>query len=71
MMRPEITCVLDAGVEVDEGTLWDTQGQALFWVDIPKGRLHRFGSYDRYEPALEHGRAYGRARASGGRKAPL
>jgi sugar lactone lactonase YvrE len=42
MMRPEITCVLDAGVEVGEGTLWDTQGQALFWVDIPKGRLHRF-----------------------------
>jgi sugar lactone lactonase YvrE len=42
MMRPEITCVLDAGVEAGEGTLWDTQGQALFWVDIPKGRLHRF-----------------------------
>jgi sugar lactone lactonase YvrE len=42
MARPEITCVLDAGAEVGEGALWDVLEQALFWVDIQRGRLHRF-----------------------------
>ena len=42
MARPEIACVLDAGAEVGEGALWDVLEQALFWVDIPSGRLHRF-----------------------------
>jgi L-arabinonolactonase len=42
MAGPEIACVLDAGAEVGEGALWDVQEQALFWVDIPKGHLHRF-----------------------------
>jgi L-arabinonolactonase len=42
MARPEITCVFEAGAEVGEGALWDVLEQALFWVDIPKGRLHRF-----------------------------
>lgn len=42
MARPEITCVLDASAEVGEGALWDVLEQALFWVDIPKGHLHRF-----------------------------
>ena len=42
MARPEIACVLDARAEVGEGALWDVLEQALFWVDIPKGRLHRF-----------------------------
>ena len=30
MMRPEITCVLDAGAEVGEGALWDIQEQARY-----------------------------------------
>lgn len=41
-MALEIACALDAGAEVGEGALWDVREQALFWVDIPQGRLHRF-----------------------------
>jgi L-arabinonolactonase len=42
MAKPEVTRVLDAGAEVGEGAVWDVGEQALFWVDIPRGRLHRF-----------------------------
>jgi len=42
MAQPEIACALAAGAEVGEGALWDVEEQALFWVDIPAARLHRF-----------------------------
>ena len=42
MARPEIRCVLDAKAKTGEGAVWDVAEQALFWVDIPQGLLHRF-----------------------------
>jgi sugar lactone lactonase YvrE len=32
----------DVRAAVGEGLLWDAEERALFWVDIPRGRLHRF-----------------------------
>jgi L-arabinonolactonase len=52
MAKAEVTCALDAGAEVGEGALWDVRQQALFWVDIPRGRLHRF------DPATGHNRTW-------------
>ena len=42
MARPEIRCVLDAKAKTGEGAVWYVAEQALFWVDIPQGLLHRF-----------------------------
>ncbi len=42
MPRPLISCVLDAKAKTGEGAVWDVAEQALFWVDIPAGLLHRF-----------------------------
>lgn len=41
-MAVEVTLAQDVRAEVGEGLLWDAEEAALFWVDIPKGRLHRF-----------------------------
>lgn len=40
-MAVEITLAQDARATVGEGLIWDALEQALFWVDIPAGRLHR------------------------------
>lgn len=34
--------VLDARADLGEGPAWDTRDGCLLWVDIPRGRLHRF-----------------------------
>ncbi len=34
--------VLDAHAEVGEGPTWDRVRQQLWWVDIPRGAIHRF-----------------------------
>jgi D-xylonolactonase len=45
--------IADEGCETTEGPLWHDDLQALFWLDIPAGRLYR------YDPALgQHGLAY-------------
>ncbi|HXH06865.1 MAG TPA: SMP-30/gluconolactonase/LRE family protein [Vicinamibacterales bacterium] len=40
MAQPEL--VLDARAELGEGPVWDDRRQRLVWVDILKGRVHRF-----------------------------
>lgn len=42
MAAVEIECVVDIGAQTGEGAVWDTEAQALFWVDIPAGKLYRF-----------------------------
>ena len=41
MARPEIAPAGEVRAEVGEGAFWDAEESALFWVDIPKGNLHR------------------------------
>lgn len=38
----EITCVVDAGAELGEGTLWDPRENVLWWLDIWGSRIHRY-----------------------------
>ena len=40
-MAVEITCVADLKCGVGEGVFWDEATQALWFVDIPAGRLYR------------------------------
>lgn len=40
-MAVEIALAQDARAAIGEGLIWDALEQALFWVDIPAGRLHR------------------------------
>lgn len=42
MARHDVTCVVDARAELGEGPLWDAEEQALYWVDIAAGVVHRF-----------------------------
>jgi sugar lactone lactonase YvrE len=41
MPRPEITCIADLKCAIGEGLFWDDATQALYFVDIPAGRLYR------------------------------
>ena len=38
----DIVCVLEAGAELGEGTLWDPAAQVLWWVDIWGNAIHRY-----------------------------
>lgn len=38
----EIECVVDARAATGESPVWDVEAQALWWVDIPACKLHRF-----------------------------
>jgi sugar lactone lactonase YvrE len=51
-MMTEITCVLDAGAELGEGTLWDPEAQVLWWIDIWGRLIHR------YDPATGEDRSW-------------
>lgn len=51
-MPLDISCVVDARAEIGEGAFWDEAERALFWVDIPKGRLYR------YDPATAENRRW-------------
>ena len=55
----DITCVLDAGAELGEGTLWDPAAQVLWWVDIWGCRIHRFDPVTRRDHAYPTPRAVG------------
>ncbi len=35
-------CIWRARAEIGEGSLWDEKTNRLYWVDIPRGELHRF-----------------------------
>ncbi|QDY71544.1 SMP-30/gluconolactonase/LRE family protein [Qingshengfaniella alkalisoli] len=40
-MKPTVDCIIDTKAKVGEGAIWSTRRQALYWVDIPAGMLHR------------------------------
>ena len=37
----EVECIVDAGAELGEGTLWDPTANVLWWLDIWGSRIHR------------------------------
>jgi sugar lactone lactonase YvrE len=41
-VSPKVDCVLDIRVELGECPVWSETEQALYWIDIYAGRLHRF-----------------------------
>jgi L-arabinonolactonase len=47
-----VDCVLDAQAATGEGAVWSVGEQALWWVDIPNGRLHR------YDPSSRNNRTW-------------
>lgn len=38
----EITCVVDAGAQLGEGTIWDPAAGVLWWIDIYGPTIHRY-----------------------------
>ena len=38
----DIECVVDSRSQLGEGAVWDVDDQALYWVDIVGGLVHRF-----------------------------
>jgi D-xylonolactonase len=56
--RPAL--LVDLPCETGEGPLWHEDEQALYWLDIPPGRLYRFDpATGANELAYEHGAAIG------------
>ncbi len=56
-MSVEIQCIVPSHSLVGEGAVWDVQDQALWWVDIKAGLIHKYtpnsgenASYDFGEP---------------------
>jgi L-arabinonolactonase len=53
MAKVEIDCVLDIKAATGEGAVWDVRDAALWWCDIPNGRLYRYdpraGTNDRFD----------------------
>ena len=38
----DITCVVEAGAELGEGTIWDPDAAVLWWIDIYGPTIHRY-----------------------------
>ena len=55
----EVEHVISVNNELGEGPLWDEKEQALYWVNITKGRFHRLypatGKHDRFEIGMPVG----------------
>lgn len=56
---PTVECVLDAKAILGEGAVWDVAEQALYWVDIEGGRVHRFDPSDGSDALYEIGERVG------------
>ncbi len=41
-MAPVLRCIADTRCSIGENPLWHPGEQALYWCDIPNGRLHRY-----------------------------
>jgi sugar lactone lactonase YvrE len=58
---PELETIANYGCDTTEGPLWHAAEQALYWLDIPPGRVYR------YDPATgEHGLVHEAGEAIGG-----
>lgn len=56
----EPTLLVDLPCETGEGPLWHEDEQALYWLDIPPGRIYRYDpASGTNELAYEHGSAIG------------
>ncbi len=42
LWRPRPRCVWRASAELGENPVWSVADQALYWIDIPAGTLHRY-----------------------------
>lgn len=64
----EAELVLDARAAVGEGPVWDRRDGVLWWVDAPRGAVHRFDPATRVDSVIELGRPVGAVapRAAGG-----
>ncbi len=59
MSAPSVDCVHDPRADLGEGAIWSDADQAVYWVDIPNGRLHRFRPADGATAVWETGRPVG------------
>jgi L-arabinonolactonase len=59
MPNPTVECVLDIAAQVGEGAIWSVADQALYWVDIPAGKLYRFDPGSGANTVWEMGRSIG------------
>jgi sugar lactone lactonase YvrE len=48
----DISCVVDAGAELGEGTIWDPEAGVLWWIDIYGPTIHR------HDPATGENRSW-------------
>jgi len=56
----DVTRVADYGTETGEGVLWHPEENAVFWLDIPNGRIFRYDpAADTHEQVHEDGRRIG------------
>jgi sugar lactone lactonase YvrE len=65
-LQPEI--VFDGHAALGEGPVWDDRQQRLLWLDIPRGRVHRFDPATGSDDVFGVGKPVGAAglRAGGG-----
>jgi sugar lactone lactonase YvrE len=54
-----VEVAVDAGAEVGEGPLWDDERGELLWVDIPRGRVHRWRPAEAGVETIEVGQPVG------------
>ena len=60
-MSPEIELALDAGADLGEGPTWDAVVDALVWVDITPGLVHRFDPTNGTDETWDVGQPVGAA----------
>ena len=41
-MSVSVECIVDCHARLGEGAIWDSGDQALWWVDIKAGEIHRY-----------------------------
>ena len=59
MMTIEIECVVRSQSRLGEGAVWDVLDQALWWVDIKAGLIHRYTPHDGKNDAYDFGQPVG------------
>lgn len=54
-----VECVVDAKAQTGEAAIWSVRHQALWWADVPAGRLHRHDPETGRNESWETGRPMG------------